>query len=181
MVDLTALHHQLHAGTRPLAETLDSLEAADRATLATYVAHNFSEPQLLALGRVGLRALRRAMGVDAAERCEHAIARVDAALGRLPAATATLCEGVWVLSEGPLPGRIAANDANAAAGTVVIVCPRHTNLPSLCDYYRQCFEDLPEPVITALSCAQVSFLPVEQVRVPLWAKLRAFAQRVAWA
>ncbi|MBL8958205.1 MAG: hypothetical protein JNK82_45960 [Myxococcaceae bacterium] len=181
MVDLTALHHELHAGTRRLIDTLDALEPGDRATLATYVAHNFSEPQLLALGRIGLLALNRAMRLDAAERCEHAVARIDATLRRLPAATATLCAGVWVLSEGPLPGRIGHADANAAAGTVVIVCPRHTNLPSLCDYYRQCFEELPEPVVAALRTAQVSFLPIEQVRVPLWARLRSFAHRVAWA
>lgn len=179
MVDLNALHRELHQAGRPsLVRTLEGLEPADRATLATHLVHNFTDQQLTALGRDGLHVLRRAMCADAAERCEHAVERVDAVLRRLPGIVATECEGVWVLSEGPLPGRVTPN---VPPGTLVILCRRHTDSSGLCDYYRQCFEELPEPVIAALNRGQVCFLPLDQVRVPLWARLRSYALRVAWA
>ncbi len=178
MVDLNALHRELHQGVRSLERTLDALDGADRATLATHLVHNFTDQQLLGLRRARLHLLRRAICEDAAERCEHALERVDAALSQLPAITATPCEDVWVLSEGPLPGRVMAHEA---PGTVVILVPRHTDSAGLCDYYRQCFEELPEPVLTALNRGQVAFLPADQIRVPLWARLRSLALRVAWA
>jgi hypothetical protein len=177
--DLNALHRELHqAGRQALTRTLAALEPSDRATLATHLVHNFTDQQLTGLGRDGLHVVRRAMCADAAERCEHAVERVDAALRRLPRITATPCEDVWVLSEGPVPGPVTPH---AAPGTVVILVHGHTDSSGLCDYYRQCFEELPEPVVAALNRGQVSFLPIEQIRVPLWARLRSFALRVAWA
>jgi hypothetical protein len=194
VVDLNALHRELHrALTRAgigaherggtVARSLAALEVDDRATLATHLVHNFTDHQLLGLGRNGLRALRRAVCLDAAERKEHALERLDGALKTLPPITATLCDEMWVLSAGPLPGAVTRAVVDAPPGTVLIVVPRQAEKAALCDYYRQCFEELPEACARALAGGQVTFLPVDRIRAPVWSKLRSLAVRVlapAW-
>ena len=73
---------------------------------------------------------------------------------------------------------------DAPPGSVVILIQRQAEKASLCDYYRQCFEELPEACARALMTGQVEFLPADRIRTPVWSKLRSLAVRVlapAWA
>src|SRR6185436_9926475 len=100
VVDLLGLHRELHRalvwGPSPFdrglkaARILDSLDPIDRATLATHLVHNLTDTQLAAVGRAGLRAMRRAAVTD--ERGEHAVARLDAALHQQPPIVARCLE-----------------------------------------------------------------------------------------
>lgn len=201
MVDLDALHRELHRALTAslpaiergltLSRNLAALDPDDAATLATWLSHDLTDRQLLALGRGGLHALRRAASTGAPERSDHAVGRITAALRRLPPLRAERTEdGMWVLGADPLPPKVtrALPELSAAPDSAVVILvsagDRKTGKARLCEHYRQCFDELPDACRRAIERGQVWLLPIERLsaRRSLWARVRSFVVRVpAWA
>ncbi|MBK7864884.1 MAG: hypothetical protein IPJ65_41065 [Archangiaceae bacterium] len=202
MVDLNALHRELHraltaASVPPsergltLSRSLSGLEPGDAATLATHLVHNFTDTQLLGLGRSGLYALKHAVANDQLERREHALERLDLALKGLGPLFCAEADGLWVVGEARCHGavtRAIPELADAPQGAVVILISssdQQAGKAQLCDHYGQCCDELPAACASAVARGSVVLLPIARLSPPsrsVWSRLRAFVQRVpAWA